>query len=52
MLYGTYLGLRSIMFEKSCLLPNIEALYINSPVPPCKERDPTDSRNRLVGKEV
>ena len=24
-----------IMFERSCLLPNIEALYINSPVPPC-----------------
>ena len=25
----------SVMLEKSCLLPNIEALYINSPVPPC-----------------
>ena len=33
--YGTYVASRSIMFERSCLLPNIDALYINSPVPPC-----------------
>ena len=32
--YGTYVASGSIMFERSCLLPNIEALYINSPVPP------------------
>ena len=30
----TYVASRSIMFERSCLLPNIDALYINSPVPP------------------
>ena len=33
--YGTYVASRSIMFERSCLLPNIEALYINLPLPPC-----------------
>ena len=32
---GTYVASRSVMFERSSLLPNIEALYINSPVPPC-----------------
>ena len=31
----TYVALRSIVLERSCLLPNIEDLYINSPVPPC-----------------
>ena len=31
---GTYVASRSVMFERSSLLPNIEALYINSPVPP------------------
>ena len=30
MVYGTYGALRSIMFERSCLLPNIKALCINS----------------------
>ena len=34
MMFGTYVALRSVMFERSSLLPNIEALYINSPVPP------------------
>ena len=34
MMFGTYVASRSVMFEKSSLLPNIEALYINSPVPP------------------
>ena len=38
MVYGTYVALRSIMLERSCLLPNIEALYINPPVPPCNCR--------------
>ena len=33
-MFGTYVASRSVMFEKSSLLPNIEALYINSPVPP------------------
>ena len=33
--YGTYVVLRSIMFERNCLLPSIKALYINSPIPPC-----------------
>ena len=32
--YGICVASRSIMFEKSCLLSHIEALYINSPVPP------------------
>ena len=36
--YGTYVASPSIMLERSCLLPNIEALYINSPVPPCDYR--------------
>ena len=35
MVYGTYVASRSIIFERSCLLPNIETLYINSSVPPC-----------------
>ena len=34
-MFGTYVASRSVMFERSSLLPNIEALYINSPVPPC-----------------
>ena len=38
MMFGTYVALRSVMFERSSLLPNIEALYINSPVPPCNCR--------------
>ena len=33
-MFGTLVASRSIMFERSSLLPNIEALYINSPVPP------------------
>ena len=33
--HGTYVASRSIVLERSCLLPNIEDLYINSPVPPC-----------------
>ena len=33
-MFGTYVASRSDMFEKSSLLPDIEALYINSPVPP------------------
>ena len=33
-MFGTYVALRSVMFERSSLLPNIEALYINLPVPP------------------
>ena len=33
-MFGTYVALRSVMFERSSLLLNIEALYINSPVPP------------------
>ena len=33
-MFGTYVASRSVMFERSSLLPNIEALYINSPVPP------------------
>ena len=33
-MFGTYVASRSVMFEKSSLLPNIEALYINSPVSP------------------
>ena len=35
MMFGIYVASRSVMFERSSLLPNIEALYINSPVPPC-----------------
>ena len=35
LVYGTYVASQSYMFERSCLLPNIKALYINSPVPPC-----------------
>ena len=34
MMFGTYVALRSVMFVRSGLLPNIEALYINSPVSP------------------
>ena len=34
-MFGTYVASRSVMFERSSLLPNIKALYINSPVPPC-----------------
>ena len=33
-MFGTYVALRSVMFERSSLLPNIEALYINSPLSP------------------
>ena len=33
-MFGTYVASRSIMLERSSLLANIEALYINSPVPP------------------
>ena len=33
-MFGTYVALQSVMLERSSLLPNIEALYINSPVPP------------------
>ena len=33
-IFGTYVASRSVMFERSSLLPNIEALYINSPVSP------------------
>ena len=29
-MFGTYVASRSVMFERSSLLPNIEALYINS----------------------
>ena len=34
----SYVAWRSYMFERSCLFLNIEALYINSPVPPCDYR--------------
>ena len=34
-MFDTYVASQSVMFERSSLLPNIEALYINSPVPPC-----------------
>ena len=34
MMFGTYVASRSVMFERSILLPNIKALYINSPVSP------------------
>ena len=34
MMFGTYVASRSVMFERSSLLPNVEALYLNSPVPP------------------
>ena len=34
-MFGTYVASRSVMFERSSLLPNIEALYINLPVPLC-----------------
>ena len=33
-MFSTYVASRSVMFERSSLLPNIETLYINSPVPP------------------
>ena len=33
-MFGTYVASRSVMFERSSLLPYIEALYINSPVSP------------------
>ena len=33
-MFGTYVASRSVMFERSSLLPNIEVLYVNSPVPP------------------
>ena len=33
-MFGTYVASRSVIFERSSLLPNIEALYINSPVSP------------------
>ena len=33
-MFGTYVASRHVMFQRSSLLPNIEALYINSPVPP------------------
>ena len=33
-MFGTYVTSRSVMFERSSLLANIEALYINSPVTP------------------
>ena len=33
-MFGTYVASRSVMFERSILLPNIKALYINSPVSP------------------
>ena len=33
-MFGTYVALQSVMFERSSLLPNIEALYINSPLSP------------------
>ena len=32
MMFGTYVASQTVMFERSSLLPNIEALYINSPV--------------------
>ena len=31
-MFGTYVASRCVMFERSSLLPNIEALYINSPL--------------------
>ena len=33
-MFGTYVASRSVIIERSSLLPNIEALYINSPVSP------------------
>ena len=33
-MFGTYVASRSVMFERSSLLPNIKALYINSPLSP------------------
>ena len=33
-MFGTCVASRSVMFERSSLLPIIEALYINSPVSP------------------
>ena len=33
-MFGTYVASRSVMSERSSLLPNIEALYINSPISP------------------
>ena len=33
-MFGTYVASWPVMFKRSSLLPNIEALYINSPVPP------------------
>ena len=35
MMFGTYVASQSVMVERSSILPNIEALYVNSPVPPC-----------------
>ena len=35
MMFGAYVVSRSVMFERSSILPNIEALHVNSPVPPC-----------------
>ena len=34
LVYDTYVASQSVMFERSCLKPNIKALYINSSVPP------------------
>ena len=34
MMFDTYVASQSVTFERSSLLPNIEALYINSPVSP------------------
>ena len=33
--HSAYVASRSMMFGRNCLLPNIDALCINSPVPPC-----------------
>ena len=33
-MFSTYVDSRSVMFQRSSLLPNVEALYINSPVSP------------------
>ena len=38
MVCGTYVASQSIMFERGCLLPNIEVLYMNSPIPPCRRK--------------
>ena len=34
-MFGAYVASGSVMFERSSLFPNVEALYIDSPVPPC-----------------